>query len=1006
MDNITAMIPRRVRFAVLLSFIFHGFFILTARYRLSYDAYTHMFFADHYAKNWFSLWDARWFGGFDVISYPPLVHQLIGLLSHMIGIDAAYAAIQWSVATTYPLAIYAFSRIFWGRSVSSYAALATAFLSSIYYSAYAFGQLPTLTATLFALFGLAGLADFLRSGNNLSGILGIALMTVTMASHHATLLFLPWPTMAVVVHILLNQKVNKPVFLWRLCLFCISSAVSGLIVIWPFWVWGTAQEIQTPIDHLSRHNFFRDPFAFLAFFLPTYGGLTILLPFVLWKGFNRRYVGLTLGLLALFTLGLGGTTPLPRLLFGKGWEWLTYDRFAFWASLVLIPFFGAILINLQRILPSRLSFNIELSRSLSSKTLFKLRKTLNVRAATTILTFAVFALISFLAGSIPTLFHTQPDSLDVQPIVDFLDSKDHSNWRYLTFGFGDQMAYLSRLTEVTTIDGSYFTARTLPELRESGIGLIDTAFWSNKGISALDPILQKSGERGVRWGFVYRREYIPELKKNGWVFVKFLENGIQVWEDPKARLPEPSDPPVASPFASFSWGIFPLLSFVTTIALGSLSVWPQYAGKAIRGVYAFIVGLIPLSLGLWYFKLFGEFDHKQVYFTYDHALFFLSDGLAVIAVTLWLSVQIHEGKFTIRKYSPTIFAIFALCGLITASTLWSADWRTSAYISLHFWLVFLLILSMHDWPDCWKPVMLGLCALLSVQAITGVVGFVTQSTAFLEPLNMEWPGLLDASTHGASILKLQDGEVFLRAYGTLPHPNILGGIVLFCLAAPVALFLREGRQKALVLLLLAIGSSLMMLTFSRSAWIGTALFLSILLYRSKFLERNKIVIIILVVILSFGLTLLPLRDLFFSRTISLNATTEKFSLVGRLFLAEQALELIHEHPMSGVGIGSFVIQLANRAGEFNYVEAVHNVPLLVMSELGIFGILLLLTITVLIGKRAFKNTEAKAIIAAALLAGLGLIGLFDHYLWTLAPGRIMLGLALGLWEGQTARHDS
>jgi hypothetical protein len=33
------------------------------------------------------------------------------------------------------------------------------------------------------------------------------------------------------------------------------------------------------------------------------------------------------------------------------------------------------------------------------------------------------------------------------------------------------------------------------------------------------------------------------------------------------------------------------------------------------------------------------------------------------------------------------------------------------------------------------------------------------------------------------------------------------------------------------------------------------------------------------------------------------------------------------------------------------------------------------------------------------------ISLFDHYLWTIAPGRVMLGLALGLWAGQVA-HDA
>jgi hypothetical protein len=49
--------PRNVKLAVLLAFLLHGAFILSAQYRLSYDAYNHIFFADHYLRDWWSLWD-------------------------------------------------------------------------------------------------------------------------------------------------------------------------------------------------------------------------------------------------------------------------------------------------------------------------------------------------------------------------------------------------------------------------------------------------------------------------------------------------------------------------------------------------------------------------------------------------------------------------------------------------------------------------------------------------------------------------------------------------------------------------------------------------------------------------------------------------------------------------------------------------------------------------------------------------------------------------------------
>src|SRR3972149_1158743 len=133
--------PRTLRLALVVSFLFHGVLILSARYHGSYDAYIHMFFGDHYRMDWWSLWDPRWYTGFFVSSYPPLVHQLIGLFSRLVGLDAAFALILWVTLTLYPLAVYAFSRVFAGKIISEYASLGAAFLPSIYLSAHIFGQL-------------------------------------------------------------------------------------------------------------------------------------------------------------------------------------------------------------------------------------------------------------------------------------------------------------------------------------------------------------------------------------------------------------------------------------------------------------------------------------------------------------------------------------------------------------------------------------------------------------------------------------------------------------------------------------------------------------------------------------------------------------------------------------------------------------------------------------------------------------------------------------------------
>jgi predicted MFS family arabinose efflux permease len=76
--------------------------------------------------------------------------------------------------------------------------------------------------------------------------------------------------------------------------------------------------------------------------------------------------------------------------------------------------------------------------------------------------------------------------------------------------------------------------------------------------------------------------------------------------------------------------------------------------------------------------------------------------------------------------------------------------------------------------------------------------------------------------------------------------------------------------------------------------------------------------------------------------------------------------------------------------------------LLVLSELGIVGVILLLAMIIVIGRELFITRKPTVIIIGALLAGMGTIALFDHYFWSLAAGRMMLGIALGLWFGQAA----
>jgi O-antigen ligase len=398
-----------------------------------------------------------------------------------------------------------------------------------------------------------------------------------------------------------------------------------------------------------------------------------------------------------------------------------------------------------------------------------------------------------------------------------------------------------------------------------------------------------------------------------------------------------------------------------------------------------------------------------VYFIYTDALFFLANALILLAVIFWLSTKLaqpHQLPITQLLFTNYLLLPLTFCLLTLLSTLWSRDWRTSFYISLQIVLIFLFILSLCDWSFVWKPVLLGFCAALSFQFITGVVEFIHQSTYFLSPLHLSWPGPFDASVRGAVVAQLPGGESFLRAYGTLPHPNILGGFTLIFLLAPIAFFMRKEKPDNLALLLLIPGVSLLALTFSRSAWLALAVFCGVLVWKSNYLDHRRLIVLFATIGLSLAATLFPYRERVLARTVNTTSHAEEFSFIGRAWLNGEAVKVFQEYPLTGVGIGSFIIELGRRAGEGYIVEPAHNILLLAGAELGILGIGIVISLVVFFAYRLFKTQNQNAILVGAVLTGLGCIGFFDHYVWTLAPGRMMLGLVIGLFAGQDISHEA
>ncbi len=1052
----------------------------------SFDAYYHIFMADHYRLGWFNLLEPRWFGGFSVASYPPLVHQLIALLSmpasafaslaggapneiRFKGEVVGFSIVLLAVLAWLPIAVQRFALIFVPARAARTAGWLAVGLPSVYLTAYSFGQLPTLAASAALMWALAEGWQYCRTGRRRDLASAVLWAGVTAAAHHAVLLFAVFAGTAAVGKVFFSpQRTQRPpsrknnfsvasVFsvvniFTRLLLWVAVAAAFGAIVIWPFITWSWGYTPQTPIDHASRHSLFGDWQMGYFFFWPMYGPLLLALPAMMWwclrPGATHfqvrrtfRHWPLLLIVLVLFTLGLGGTTPLPQLLFGSNWAWLTYDRFSLWAGLALLPLAGLLYHVYKFKLPchSREGGNPVGSAfwtpAFAGVTGFQSRKRKFLWDS--IFCVALVGFCLFAAGA-AKLIGSQPPPVDVETIARLLDEKTKNGERYLTFGFGDQLARLSVLTNARTVDGVYFTARAIPELRQSGLGTLDGAMWNPAGAWAILPFLEKGQAWGVRWALSMHRDYAPPLRASGWELEGEITPGVLLWRNPAPWVStEWQMPAYANPQAEVWWGLAPLAVLALALLIQQLNLGLLRFG--FLGWFDFAhhgFGLLIIIWPFWYYLPLWSRPHPPVYFAYTSGLLFAADGLAAMLVVITFVVIVltflmlisprrRQGRevskilrvlrvfavrfFLANLFNPLLLSFTAILLFAGLSIPTSSDPVLSFAFTLHLGAMGLVAWAMAQLARRmnWRSIALPLTIGVLIQAVLGLIEVAVQNTAWLASLSLPWPGDLWAATRGASVVGLANGLRWLRAYGSLPHPNVLGSYLIFTLAGPLLGYIQTGKVRWLWPLLF--GAATLFLTFSRAGWLALGVMLISLLMllpasvASVASARRRGVAAAASVGLLFLALVIAFWPLFWTRvTAAGDSEREVSSTLERLGLAEVALNFTRERPLTGVGAGAFAPAMA--AQGVPSAEPVHNVPLLATAETGLGGgaavIAFGLAILWLAWRR--RGTGIPGAILTASLIGLLAISLFDHFAWSLPAGRLLLAVAIGL---QNPKHQ-
>ncbi|HKV76763.1 MAG TPA: hypothetical protein VJP02_01400 [Candidatus Sulfotelmatobacter sp.] len=551
---------------VLVALAVHGPLLLMQLPSGSFDANFHIFLASHYAHHWFNPWNEKWFAGFSQTTYPPLTHQWIALVSTVAGLKMAYMLVQLVGVLLLPVGVFRFARIWVDDRASSYAALGSIFLGALAFLIYQAGQLATITSAALYLNALPYFYEWSAFGSGRSLIKGVAVSLAAAAAHHVTLIFgtvlFAGPVLWLICMDAFDGRTKGSLVasVSRATLFAILVGIGVGVVLFPYWITLIQHPIhQIPIPHDSRANFLLNSITAINYFVIPYGALILALPFIVIRGASvRRLRPLLFGFWLTLIFGLGGTTPLPRWLLGRAFEVLTFERFTFWATLMAMPIVGLLAVEL-----------LDRFRA-------KAAVALSLAAVAT-----VGAALAWLTAN-P---YRPAATVNVNPVIAFLNRDGHDAYRYLTLGFGSELARVSTYTNASSVDGDYNSARLLPEMTHYGSAQLTNAkFYGSAGMASLRAMLEHANRYGLKYVFVHDSYYEPLLTFAGWRKTETFDNGeITAWSKddvpPAHRIDSDAIPPA---WMGLLWGTLPIGVSVLAIFLVLLLPARQNVRKAIE----------------------------------------------------------------------------------------------------------------------------------------------------------------------------------------------------------------------------------------------------------------------------------------------------------------------------------------------------------------------------------------------------------------------------------------
>lgn len=419
----------------------------------------------------------------------------------------------------------------------------------------------------------------------------------------------------------------------------------------------------------------------------------------------------------------------------------------------------------------------------------------------------------------------------------------------------------------------------------------------------------------------------------------------------------------------------------------------QYKGLSsllspLESFFFFVTVLfLPTQLGRHFWPFFATFFGIRI--DYLSPTLYLTDILLLcLAMTFVWQHKYRQQLF--KTPLPVVWWYLLFCFLLFVSTLFSrfpllGFYGMLKFFEYSFFSYYLAItLTRKRFVTLVLPAFFGGLLFESVvawlqsyyqQSLQGIVYYVGER--YFTP---DTPGIAKTALQGT---------LLVRPYATFPHPNVLAGYLVLGMTMLFGAPLSH-KYMALRFVSILLATSALFLTLSRVAIVLWGITLLFLFVTPKAVKGKYV--------LWGGILLLFLATVLFSpfgSRFSESSLVEE-AVVQRMTLLSSAWRMFTDNQLLGVGPLHFLVTLPaylTQQKDVFLLQPVHTIYMLVPVELGVFGSVMVFGFLYHTLRRVLLQKNR---IVFLLLLQVFVLGLFDHYFFTLQQGQLLFALVVGL----------